>query len=398
MSGVRAPHHPPAARRAALTATDLNDRPGAALDGSDAVPGGGVRTRLDRLADWILAQRSGGFRWGFVLAALAAATGLRFALEPFLPPGFPFLTFFVAIALTAVIAGLREGMVLSALCFATAWYFFVPPSQSFRLAPRQGLALLLYAVVVATELGLVYLMRRTFERLVRAEALARETARSRTLMFQELQHRVSNNLAVVASLLALQRRGVADPHALHALDAAAARVGVVSRLNRLLHDPGAQRIDFGAFLRDMVPDAAAAAGVEGRVAATVTADPVVVPAEKAVPLGLVATELLSNAFEHGFPDGLGGRVTVRLERGDGRATLTIADDGVGLPEGFDLGRSRSLGLQIARQFAGQLGAELSIERGEGGGVTSRLVVPLDEDRRTGAVREGPWRGDARVTS
>ena len=194
-------------------------------------------------------------------------------------------------------------------------------------------------------------------------------------MFAELQHRVSNNLAVVSSLLAMQRRQVRDPDAVRALDGAVVRVNVVSRLSRLLHDPQAQEVYFGAFLRAMVPDAVEATGVGDRVTVSVAAEPVILPADKAVPLGLVATELLSNALEHGFPEGRRGRIRVSLaEVARGRALLTIRDDGAGLPEGFDLQRSRSLGLMIARQFAGQLGAELTIVN-DGGGV-SRIEVPL----------------------
>ena len=357
-----------------MSATDLEVRTAQGSGGNDRPAPGDGRPPLDRLADWTVAPRSAAFRWSFVAGAFVLATGLRFALDPHLPVGFPFLTFFPAVALTAFIAGARAGALQAVLCLVMAWFFFLPPLRSFAIDMHQGLALLLYTVVVFTEVGLVYLMRRALERLARAEERARELARNRTLMFQELQHRVSNNLAVVASLLALQRRGMGDPDAVHALDAAAARVGVVSKLNRLLHDPAAQRVDFGAFLRDMGPDAAAAAGVEGRVTLSVAADSVVLPAEKAVPLGLVATELLSNALEHGYPDGRRGHVAVRLLGERDRATLSITDDGVGLPSGFDLDRSDSLGLQIARQFAGQLGAELSIIAD--GGVTSRVDLPL----------------------
>ena len=194
-------------------------------------------------------------------------------------------------------------------------------------------------------------------------------------MFAELQHRVSNNLAVVSSLLAMQRRQVSDPDAVRALDAAVARVNVVSRLSRLLHDPQAQEVDFGAFLRAMVPDAVEAAGIGDRVTVSVVAEPVILRADKAVPLGLVATELLSNALEHGFAEGRRGRVEVSLARmSPERALLVIRDDGAGLPDGFDLERTRSLGLMIARQFAGQIGAELTLAN-EGGAV-SRIAVPL----------------------
>jgi two-component sensor histidine kinase len=277
--------------------------------------------------------------------------------------------------LTAFLTGSLPGSAVAVLSFLVSWYYFVPPFDAFEVQPQTALALLLFALVVTIEIGLVHLMRRALRRLAEAESVAQEIARSRSLMFAELQHRVSNNLAVVSSLLAMQRRQVRDPDAVRALDGAVARVNVVSRLSRLLHDPQAQEVDFGAFLRAMVPDAVEATGVGDRVTVSVAAEPVILPADKAVPLGLVATELLSNALEHGFPEGRRGRIRVSLaEVAPGRALLTIRDDGAGLPEGFDLQRSRSLGLMIAKQFAGQLGAELTIVN-DGGGV-SRIEVPL----------------------
>ena len=333
------------------------------------------RPILDRISDATITPRSPAFRWAFAATAFMVATVLRFVLDPYLPPGFPYLTFFPAVALTAFLTGSVPGSVVAAFSFVVSWYFFIPPFDSFAIGPQTGLALLLFAFVVTVEVGLVHLMRRALRRLAAAEADAREMAQSRTLMFAELQHRVSNNLAVVSSLLSMQRREVSDPDAVRALDGAVARVNVVSRLSRLLHDPQAQEVDFGAFLRAMVPDAVEAAGIGTRVIVSVRAEPVILPADRAVPLGLVATELLSNALEHGFPDGRGGRIDVSLApSGPERALLTIRDDGAGLPEGFDLSRTRSLGLIIARQFAGQIGAELSMAN-DGGGV-SRIEVPL----------------------
>nr|WP_245218732.1 histidine kinase dimerization/phosphoacceptor domain -containing protein [Rubellimicrobium aerolatum] len=322
-----------------------------------------------------MAPRGPLFRWGFVAAAFVLATAARFVLDPYLPPGFPYLTFFPAIALTGFLAGSGPGAVQAILCGVVAWFFFIPPTQSFALTSGKAMALLLYLVVTGTELGLIYAMRRALERLALAEARARELARARSLMFAELQHRVSNNLAVVGALLSVQRRGVKDPAAARALDDAVARLNVVSRLSRLLRDPGAQEIDFAAFLRAMVPDLVAASGVGDRISVRVTAEPVVVPADKAVPLGLVATELLSNAIEHGYPGERRGVIQVGLEARDGgRARLTVRDDGPGLPPGFDPRRSPSLGLTIARQFADQIGAELDMV--DDGGVVSRLEVPL----------------------
>ena len=329
---------------------------------------------FDRLADWAVRPRSRLFRWGFAGLAVVAALALRLALDPVLPPGFPFLTFFPAVVLTAFVAGVGPGTAVAVACLVLIWYAFIPPAWSFALDGPAAIALLLYGLVTAVQVGLVHLMRRALRRMAEAQAEAQATAHRGMLMFAELQHRVSNNLGVVGSLLALQRRRVADPTAARALEEAERRVGVVSRLSRLLVDPEAQQVDFGAFLRALVPDVVAAAAAEDRLSVTVAAEPISVAASSAVPLGLIAAELISNAIEHGFPAGRGGRIDVRLaSHGDERALLLIQDDGAGLPDGFDVTRARSLGLTIARQFAGQMGALLSMEGGRG--ALARLDFP-----------------------
>lgn len=329
---------------------------------------------FDRMADWAVRPRSRFFRWGFAALAFAVALALRLGLDPVLPEGIPFLTFFPAVALTAFFAGVGPGIAVAVACLVVAWHAFIPPFWSFVLDGPAAVALVLYVIVSATEVVLVHLMRRSLARLAEAQAQAQAAAHRGMLMFAELQHRVSNNLGVVGSLLALQRRRVTDPMAVRALEEAERRVGVVSRLSRLLVDPEAQEVDFGAFLRALVPDVVAAAAAEERVAVTVAAEPISVTAASAVPLGLIAAELISNAIEHGFPAGRAGRIDVRLaSHGDERALLLIQDDGAGLPDGFDVTRARSLGLTIARQFAGQMGALLSMEGGQG--ALARLDFP-----------------------
>ena len=130
----------------------------------------------------------------------------------------------------------------------------------------------------------------------------------------------------------------------------------------------------GAFLRALAPEAVAAGGAEGRARLEVLAEGLWLPAERAVPLGLVAAELIANALEHGVGQGE-GRVRVSLrETQEGWARLQVEDDGPGLPRGFDIERAESLGLSVARQFAGQLGGRLRLA--SAGGVIATLDLPL----------------------
>src|SRR5262249_58025165 len=88
--------------------------------------------------------------------------------------------------------------------------------------------------------------------------------------------------------------------------------------------------------------------------------------DRAMPCGLIINELVANAFKHAFPEGRSGHVCVDLSSADGRhCTLTVRDDGVSMPTGLDLGRGRSLGLQLVHDLADQLHGTVAISRERG---------------------------------
>ncbi|NUB43107.1 DUF4118 domain-containing protein [Fertoebacter nigrum] len=331
---------------------------------------------LYRLSSWALDARVAPARWTVAVAGFASAFGLRFALDGDLPPGFPYLTFFPAVILTTFFAGLWPGIAVASASGLAAWYFFIPPFYSFGLTGDTVLALGFYGVIAATDIALIHLMHIALRDLSAERRVSADLAEQRKLMFHELQHRVSNNLATVAGLLKLQRRSIADETARHALEQAVGRINLVSKMQRMLHDPAAQQIDFGRFLAEMAQSMVEATGSTERIALQIAVKPVLVVSDQAIPLGLIATELVSNALEHGFGEHAPGTLSVTFGREGETARLEISDTGAGLPPGFDLATTSSLGISIARQFAQQLDASLTLENRPGGGAVSVLVFPV----------------------
>jgi two-component sensor histidine kinase len=149
---------------------------------------------------------------------------------------------------------------------------------------------------------------------------------------------------------------------------------VIGRIHRQLHDPSGERLDMGSFLKRLGADLIDTAG-KPDIQCVVDADgDIAVEPDAAVPLALIVAEAVANALEHGFGDRDTGRIKIGLRRReDAMIEVTVADDGSGLPPDFDIDRSDSLGLSIARTLAHQLGGTFTLEGGAG--ATARLLLP-----------------------
>jgi two-component sensor histidine kinase len=330
-------------------------------------------TLLNKALDVISAERQSSLhRYGLAVAAAAVATLLRMWVDPVMPPGYPFLTYFPAVILTALAAGLWPAILASVLSGLAALYFFMPPRWTFALDGPNTFALAFFFMVVAIDIAIIHLMkialvqlRQERERALRAEVTALEYARQREVLFSELQHRVSNNLQLVSALLSLQRADVTDERARNALSDAANRLALISRLHRRLHDPSSSQGDFPLFLRELADDLTAAAGAQ-QVECRVSAPPLPLLSEKMVPLALIVAELVSNALEHAFVGRNAGQIDLVVMPVDGdKLCLIISDDGTGLPHGFDITQTQSLGLRLVRLLAQQIGASFDMRSDRG---------------------------------
>ena len=226
------------------------------------------------------------------------------------------------------------------------------------------------------------------DELVGARAALADALEVKDALLHEVNHRVKNSLQLVSSLLTLQASRAPDPRLRAALGEARTRIGVVARLHQRLYQTGTHgRVELVGFLRELCSDAAAALGAEhgGRVGLAFEppeeARDLLLPIDRAVPLALVVSELLTNALKYAFPPGHDGgtvRVALRRELGAGGTALAVLveDDGVGLPEGFDPAAAGSVGMRVVSTLARQLGAELRIGAGvSGAGAAFELRMP-----------------------
>ncbi|EQB08724.1 hypothetical protein L288_07315 [Sphingobium quisquiliarum P25] len=314
--------------------------------------------------------------YAYLISALlcGVAFGLRLLAESFLPIGYPFVAFFPVIILTAFLFGVRPGTFAAILCGLVSWYAFIPPRMAFTMNPGVALALCFYGFVAAVDIALIHFLQRANVNLALERERSRALAENRELLFHELQHRVSNNLQVVAAMLALRKNHVDHEQARAALDDAAGRLALIGRISRTLYDPADEGQDIQGFLTRLTQDVVTASGRDD-ISVSVEAPPgLTLQSRVAVPLAIIVAEAVSNAIEHGLPD-RGGSIAVTLEDSSGALSLKIADDGAGLAPGFELGHGPSIGLKIATALAAQLKGRFALDHRPEGGVIARLDLP-----------------------
>jgi PAS domain S-box-containing protein len=213
----------------------------------------------------------------------------------------------------------------------------------------------------------VGVLRDVTERRAREDSL-REAAEARELLLREADHRIKNSLQLVGSLLGLQRGRLSDPDAVAALDGAIARVMAVSEAHRALHQSADLR---HVALHDMLRDLCAHVGTLNPALSFVCDCPaeLELDTERAIPLGLVVSELLTNAAKHAYPTA-SGEVRTAVSVVDGWFEIAVSDTGVGMV-GSAPSRAR-LGSTIVRSLAAQIGAEMAVTSAPGEGTRTRI--------------------------
>ncbi|HYH39416.1 MAG TPA: histidine kinase dimerization/phosphoacceptor domain -containing protein [Azospirillum sp.] len=193
-------------------------------------------------------------------------------------------------------------------------------------------------------------------------------------LLREVNHRVKNSLQLVSSLLTLQALSAKDAELRRQFQEACGRIGTIAQVHqRLYQSQTYSEVAFGAYLRDLCRELGGSAAAAGRTIA-VQADDVDLPADTVIPLALVVNELVSNAVKYAYAEGEGGEVAVGFHvQPDGRKSLTVADHGRGLPEGYDVARADTLGMKVVRAFTGQLKGKFRAEPNVPG---TRFVVDL----------------------
>jgi len=313
----------------------------------------------------------------YVLGVVAFLLALTLtSTSPWIRGHYPYLAYFLAVVASCYWLGPGPATVAAALSAISVYFTFTAPIGLFVSATQTPLTAA--GVVLALMLVAVWLigsLKASRDRLATERERYARLAESRDLLYRELQHRVSNNIQIISGLLMLQSQGVGDRKAKRALSEASSRIGLIARIQRQLHGHDGERAPFSRFASDLLTDAIAASGADG-VSLQIEGGEEPLHAEQATAVSLVLLECVNNALEHAFSEE-GGVVRVSMIREGPRHVLAVIDDGRGLPDGFDLEATGTLGLRIVRTMAGQLGGEFGMAAGPKG-VACRLSFPAIE--------------------
>ncbi len=215
------------------------------------------------------------------------------------------------------------------------------------------------------------------------ESLAREKlllgqkhdlSQRQIMLTQEFEHRLINSLQLIVSMLSLQSRAAAAPEAAAQLMIAARRVGALGRVHRRLHVLDHQdTVQFKPYLQQLCEDLSdLLLQSESGYVIVVEGENVEIPTSFAIPLGFIVNELITNSAKYAQ-----GNIKVRLGTPPaGQLSLTVLDDGPGLPAGFDPAKCKGLGMKIVLSLVKQISGELHILPGESGRGT-RCTVTFD---------------------
>jgi two-component sensor histidine kinase len=200
-------------------------------------------------------------------------------------------------------------------------------------------------------------------------------------LLQETSHRIGNSLATVSSLLGLQLLRSSSKEVQTALESARARVHAIAAAHRRLrlgHDLETASTD--DFLDAVLEDLSTTISSSDKISLSGQIDPITISARDATTLGILLSEIVTNAIKHAFPHGAGGTIEVQLKRVDDVPTLSVLDDGVGMPAN-GTGDQSGLGSVIIKQLSSQFGGAPIYEPGSAGGLLITIPLPGLESKK-----------------
>ncbi len=200
-----------------------------------------------------------------------------------------------------------------------------------------------------------------------AEEQITKSLKEKEILLSEIHHRVKNNLAVISGLLQMQIWETQDTTAETALKDSQLRVQSIALVHeKLYQSENLSYIQFDYYIRDLL-QAISSTYMDTHVSVSIKTDldDIVLNINQAIPCSLLLNELIVNAYKHAFDNGAGGNIYVKTHKNEDTIHLYVKDDGVGLPQDFELDDANSLGMTLINTLTQQLNGEISMKNENG---------------------------------
>jgi two-component sensor histidine kinase len=336
-------------------------------------------------------------RYVATVAIVLLVFALRHAFVVEVPPISPYSHLLIAVLICSALFNSGSGILATVLSALLGAWFYLPSTGSLELASAQAwTALLLFVLTGAITAGVVEALHRAVAQLQAMHDKLLLSERARGLLLREFRHRTRNDLNSLVGLLMLRARTAASDAAREGLREAADHALALARVHARLtlddglnHDAERPMVDTRDFVTGLCADIEASLFGGGLRPIRLIADAEAhrISAERAVPLGLVLNETVTNSLKYAFPEDRPGAVHVRFARKGEEFVLTVTDDGIGLPpEGELVGappgkaaQDSGLGTRLLRALAVQLRGHFTRRPGEAGlGTVAEMYFPVAE--------------------
>ncbi len=210
-----------------------------------------------------------------------------------------------------------------------------------------------------------------------AEEQIQASLREKEVLLREVHHRVKNNFQIIVSLLSLQARNIESDDTTRIFNDSINRIRAMALVHESLYrSSDISEIDFASYIRTISEEIFDNyASIDRRPEFRLDIDEIRLAVDQAIPCGLIVNELITNSLKYAFPAGSEpGRVMVSLKCCENdTASLMVADDGVGMPEGFSAAQSQTLGIELVMLLAKQIQGSWAIDRA--GGTAWSITFP-----------------------
>ncbi|RLC57878.1 MAG: hypothetical protein DRH89_02465 [Candidatus Cloacimonadota bacterium] len=216
------------------------------------------------------------------------------------------------------------------------------------------------------QLALLVIYRDISVRKKHEQQIMRDLEEKEVLL-KEVHHRVKNNMQVISSMLKLQSRYIDDKKALELFKNSQDRVKSMALIHeRIYNSPDLASVNFEEYVRNLAHNLFVSSRINSNnVVLEIDIKNIAVNMNKAVPLGLIINELISNALKHAFPNERKGKLSISIKKKKDKFELIVADDGVGCKKDLEFEKADTLGLQLVHALTQQLKGELQFNSGNG---------------------------------